>query len=49
LKTGDNGLQFSLRDQNAGNNAQRDFSPSNTGRIVVPDDNIQAAPEAAHR
>ena len=44
LKTGDNGLQFSLRDQNAGGNGgntPRDNTPTNTSHIVVPSD-IQA-------
>jgi flagellar hook-length control protein FliK len=37
LKTDGNGLQFSLRDQNAGQQSQRDTTPSQTNRIVVPD------------
>ena len=37
LKTDGNGLQFSLRDQNAGQQAQRDSTPSQTSRILVSD------------
>jgi flagellar hook-length control protein FliK len=37
LKTGDSGLQFSLRDQNSGNDGQREPT-GQTSRIVVPND-----------
>jgi flagellar hook-length control protein FliK len=49
LKTGDNGLQFSLRDQNPGGqnqNSNNGGSP-NTTRLVIPDDD--SAPIAAVR
>ena len=45
LKMDGSSLQFSLRDQNAGGNAQRENSPMNTSRIVIPAD-VQSAADA---
>ena len=41
LKTSDNAMEFSLRDQNFGNNSRNDDNGSNakTARLVLPDDN----------
>jgi flagellar hook-length control protein FliK len=51
LKTGDNGLQFSLRDQNPGGQNQNqnagNSANSNSARIVIPDED--SAPVAAVR
>jgi flagellar hook-length control protein FliK len=49
LKTGDNGLQFSLRDQNPGSQNQNSGNnmPSNAARLIITDEDM--APIAAIR
>ena len=50
LKTGDNGLQFSLRDQHAGGNAQRESGhQGNFTRIAIPADIQGPADAPLHR
>ena len=43
LKTADNGLQFSLRDQSSGQQQQAATSNQSTAQIVVPDSTLPAA------
>lgn len=47
LKTGDNGLQFSLRDQTAGGQDSRENWRSNSAKLVVSDPEMTAVETAA--
>jgi hypothetical protein len=40
LKTADNGLQFSLRDQSMNQGNQQQNAPSNSAQLVIPDDTL---------
>jgi chemotaxis protein MotD len=49
LKTGEQGLEFSLRDQMLGREHNDRDAPSGSARVVIPDDEVQPSAVASNR
>jgi chemotaxis protein MotD len=49
LKTGEQGLEFSLRDQMPGREHNDRDAPSGSARVVIPDDEVQPSAVASNR